>query len=364
MSAGISLRDKFYGCIAGVHVGSAMAAPVEGWSWQRIEEEYGTLERFLPYHHYRTTTDWVREPGTTEDGVERQKLLINAIVRKQDRVTAEDIRRTWVSDMNPDAPGRISEPFEGALLAIARTPIPARELGRYCDYSGLVSLARSYHPIGLINAGDVEGAIGDTLEVGQLYHTTNSRGIQWATVVTAAVAAATKPDASVDTVLGAVLDNCGKVDTRFVKEGRVVEEIQRGLDRTAGCRDFGELRRAFDEVYSGRGMPYAFSYANEVVTKGVCIFRMVQGDPKAAIVAGVNMGRDTDCTTAVAAGISGALNGAAALPGGWVEQVDYATSVNPYTCSKKTIREHAGGLYDAFQARLGRLREYVGRMEH
>ena len=64
-----------FGCIAGVHIGSAMAAPVEGWPWQRIQDEHGTLERFLPYHHYRATTDWVREPGTTEDGVEHVLLL-------------------------------------------------------------------------------------------------------------------------------------------------------------------------------------------------------------------------------------------------------------------------------------------------
>jgi len=39
------------------------------------------------------------------------------------------------------------------------------------------------------------------------------------------------------------------------------------------------MRKAFDAVYSGTGMPYAFSYANEVVTKGICIFRMAEGNP-------------------------------------------------------------------------------------
>ena len=28
------LRDKFFGCVVGCHVGSAMAAPVEGWPFQ------------------------------------------------------------------------------------------------------------------------------------------------------------------------------------------------------------------------------------------------------------------------------------------------------------------------------------------
>jgi ADP-ribosylglycohydrolase len=370
MNEHVSLRDKFFGCIAGVHIGSAMAAPVEGWPYQRIEAEYGTLDRFLPYHHYRHTTDWVREPGTTEDGVERQKLIITAIMRKQDRITAEDLRAVWVSDMNPNGAGVVSEPFEGPLLAMAKTPIPARDLGRYCDYAGLVSFARSCHPVGLINAGDVQGALEDILEVGQVYQTSNSRGLQWAAVTGVAIAEATKPDATVDSVLGAIVDVCGPFSerdahpARFVQDARVVREIDRALKLTANCQDFRELRVAFEDVYQGKGIPYAQSYANEVVTKAVCIFRMVKGNLHDAIIAGVNMGRDTDCMSAVAAGISGALTGSASLPETWVEQVDYAASINSHTNTQRTLREHADGLYDAFQARLHTLREYAEAMAY
>jgi hypothetical protein len=46
--AGVSLREKFFGCIAGCHIGSAMGAPVEGWSYERIEREHGLLDTLLP----------------------------------------------------------------------------------------------------------------------------------------------------------------------------------------------------------------------------------------------------------------------------------------------------------------------------
>src|SRR5512144_2176399 len=163
---GVSLREKFFGCITAVHLGSAMAAPVEGWSWERIEREHGMLQQLLSYEHYRN--GWKRPPGTTEDGVERQKLMITAIIEKQDRVTAEDVRQSWVREIKPESAGMVSEPFEAVLLAMATTQIPARDIGRYCDYSGLISLARSCHPLGLINAGDIAGAIQDVHEVGQL----------------------------------------------------------------------------------------------------------------------------------------------------------------------------------------------------
>jgi ADP-ribosylglycohydrolase len=358
----VSLREKFFGCIAGCHIGSAMGAPVEGWPWERIERQYGTLDKLLGYHHYGSSNKWMREPGTTEDGVERQKLMITAIIEKQDRINAEDLRRAWVDHMNPNAAGLISEPFEGALLAIAKTHIPAADIGKYCDYSGLVSLSRSCHPIGLINAGDIQEAIDDVREIGQLYNTANSRGILWAEVVVTGIAAATKRGATVDSVLGAIFDNCDKVDTRFTRHAGIRGELERGLKLTADCSDFRQMRKKFHTIYSGSGIPYAHSYANEIVTKAVCIFKMTKGNTWEAMKSGVNMGRDTDCLTAVAAGISGALSGAGSIPDDIIKQVDYATSINPHTNSQRTLRENSDGLYRAFKTRLAKMKAYAEEM--
>jgi len=358
---GVSLREKFFGCIAGCHVGSSMGAAVEGWSWENIEKKYGTLDKLMPYQAYGS--GWLREPGTTEDGVERQKLMITAIIEKQDRVNAEDIRKIWVRDIKPESAGKVSEPFEADLLAMAKTPMPAIDLGRYCDYSGLVSLARSCHPIGLINAGDVDGAMADVYEVGQLYQTTNSRGILWGAVTAVAIAAATKPGATVDSVIGTIFDTFDKTDKRFVKGGGVVREIERALKATANCRDFRDMRQVFDSIYSGRGIPYAHSYANEVVSKAICVFKMVKGHAMDAMIASVNMGPDTDCLASIAAGISGALTGGGSLRGEIIKQVDYATSLNKYTNSQRTLRATSDGLYEAYKTRLRRMKAFVEEME-
>jgi ADP-ribosylglycohydrolase len=283
--AAVPLREKFFGCIAACHIGSSMGAVVEGWTWDRIEKEYGTFDRLASYEHYRN--GWKREPGTTEDGVERQKLMITAIIEKRDRVNAEDVRKIWVRDIKPESAGMVSEPFEATLLAMAKAGIPARDIGKYCDYAGLNSFARSCHPIGLINAGDPAGAVADVYEVGQLYQTSNSRGLQWASVTALAIAAATRPGATMDSVLAAILDEHPKL----TGAPAVAREIERGLKHTAAARDFRAMRTAFDAIYSGAGTPYAFSSANEVVTKAVCVFRMSAGNPRDAIVNSVNMGR-------------------------------------------------------------------------
>ncbi|MBN1582108.1 MAG: ADP-ribosylglycohydrolase family protein, partial [Anaerolineae bacterium] len=165
-------------------------------------------------------------------------------------------------------------------------------------------------------------------------------------------------------VIGTVLDVCGTFKARFAQDAGVVQEIERALERTETCQDFRELRAVFDDIYQGKGIPYAAAFANEVVTKGICILRLVKGNLRDAIIAGVNMGRDTDCMTAIAAGISGALSGSAGLPDEWVRQSDYATSVNPYTNSKRTLGEHADGLYEAFKARLRKMQQYVQAMSY
>jgi hypothetical protein len=79
--------------------------------------------------------------------------------------------------------------------------------------------------------------------------------------------------------------------------------------------------------------------------------------------AGVNMGRDTDCLTAVAAGISGALSGADSIPKDFIRQVDYATSINPHTNSQRSLRETSDGLYNAFKSRLTKMSAYIKEMD-
>ena len=60
----IILQDKFFGCICGCHIGSAMGAPVEGMTYEEIDRKYGYVDGYLPYQHYGN--GWDREPGTTE----------------------------------------------------------------------------------------------------------------------------------------------------------------------------------------------------------------------------------------------------------------------------------------------------------
>jgi hypothetical protein len=78
--------------------------------------------------------------------------------------------------MNPKSFGTISLDFEAVLRDMAKTGIPASDIGKYCDFAGLNSFARACQAIGLINAGNVKTAKEDILDVGRLYQMANSRG--------------------------------------------------------------------------------------------------------------------------------------------------------------------------------------------
>jgi len=183
------------------------------------------------------------------------------------------------------------------------------------------------------------------------------------------IAAAMLPNATVDSTLQAIFDHLDyrKQDETELYRGDSgmypIDEIKRALEATQHCKDHYQLREALNKFYYGVGIPYDMAFANEIVTKGVCVFNMCGGDVKKAVITAVNLGRDTDCAAAVAAGLTGALGGASSVPEEWISQVDHATSVHRFTNSKRTLRENADGLYEAFKNKLNGYRSYAAEMD-
>ena len=361
-----TLREKFRGCIAASWVGSAMGAAVEGWSAERISRTHGVLAELTGYKHYTNITDWQRPPGTTEDGIERQKLIATAIIEKPGRIRADDLVRIWLRDLDPKRMKYKQEAFDRSLLELARAAVPACELGRLCPFYNVVSMARASHPLGLINAGDPTAAADDTVEVGKVYYAETTFALRWAGLYNAALAEACRPGATVESVLAVARQFAtyrAQPGGSLALYDGVAAEVGRALDLALKHTEPDALREAFDEHYYGAGyVIYGMSQANEIVAKGLAVFALSKGDPRAAIVTAVNFGRDTDCLAAVAGGLAGALSGAEGVPPEWIAQVDAATAADPYTNNRRTIGETADGLLEAFVARQRRARERLDEM--
>jgi len=335
--------EKVFGCLAASQIGSAMGAAVEGWSWQAIRERYGRLEELLPYEHYQN--GWQRPPGTTEDGIERQRVFLRAIRRARGRPTADDVAAVWREEVDSEKAAWCMEPFDRHLIRLAKAGVPASELGRFNPYTGLVSLSRSCHPIGLINAGDPAQASRDVRAVGRVLQQPLGDGLAWAGVVAAGIAAALVPDATVEAVLAAARGAGGPA---------FLGEIRRALEVAERTGDPVAMREKFDAYYSGHGTAYAASQANEVVSKALAVFQATKGSPREAVVTAVNFSRDTDCLAAVAGGLAGALSGTADLQPEWLAQLDAATEVNPYTNLKLSLEAQAHVVWDGLEAEAER----------
>ncbi len=370
----MAVKESFEGCIAGSWIGSAMGAPVEGWLADRIEEEYGVLEKLLGYEHYNS--GWERPPGTTEDGIERQKLLTTAIIENGGRIKAHDFIEVIIRDANPEDMRLKHEPMQVTRWEMAKSGIPPSELGNVYKFPRTNTLARASQPLGLINAGDPYGAATDSFEISKTYMRETGPGAHWAALYNAAIAEACKPDATVDSVLDTALEYSEyrasddwrhKEQPGSVDDARGVytlrDEILRSIELAEKADTWKELRDEYYKIYYGGSyFSYGYSSAKEVVSKGLGIFAFHEGDPEKGIISAVNFGRDVDCQAAVAGGLTGAFAGSSAIPLEWIEQVNEATEQDPYTNNKRSIEETADGLYKAYLEKLRNLKDYVEEM--
>jgi ADP-ribosylglycohydrolase len=345
------LYDKIYACNAAGTIGNSMGDVTEGLTWRQIEERYGFVETLLPQEkeeryrkaewgpdfHYKAHT---RPPGMTEDGHERHRLMCEAIIRRQGRVTVWDVARTWLDLIDPAKFGYLLGPQDQVIYLSLQAGIPAHEVGRYAAWPGFIGTTKMIEPVGLVNACNPRQAALDAHDVGRLKDVHGRAGrpgnyaLEVAAGVAAGVAAAMQPGASVGSVIETVLGELSSAPRK---------EVEEGLTWAREGADWKALRPLYDDRYRG----HPISNAVEILSSALAVFYLVDGDPREALLASVNLGRDCDCRAYVAGGLSGALNGASALPREWIDVVEGELPGDPYTVSRRSLQDTAGGLYRA-----------------
>lgn len=353
------LFARIYGSVAAATIGNSMGEPVEGWNWERIEKTHGLVDRLLPGDRLtkdstkpqRFGSPWVyrayhREPGWTEDGMERYKLLSSAIIRKGGRITVEDLAVEWVEKIDPAKFGYHLGPQDQIIYNLLKAGVPPWEVGRYAAWPAFMGTSKMIQPVGIVNACRPDVAARDALDLARIKDA-QGRPDNYAVEVAAGIAAATaealRPGATVDSVVQAALaqlpDVAGVADRR--NGGRA--EVAMGIQWAKQAKHWKDLRPLYEQRYQWR----AASLATEILSGGLACFYMAKGDPREGIICAVNLGRDTDCKAYIAGGLGGALRGIEALPGDWVETVEKAVLTDPYTVDKRTARQLSEGLYRA-----------------
>jgi len=289
------LSDKVLGCLLAAEIGDAMGSPAENKTYQEIIACYGEITDFS---------------GSGTDDSALKHILCDAIELAQGYPTADSWAEVWIDQKEMFQKGLFWFPVMNSFWRVSAEGIPPREAG-----SGNMSSSSSamcISPMGIINAGNPRQAALETYEVAGLIHHNFSR--DGACSMAAAVAEAFSPGASVDSILKAAVEylppRSAKVMCGF---------IETTLSLARETRAYAAFRERYyaERILYGIAMPDA----RETVPVALSLFYLADGNPRQTILYGANFGRDADTIASMAGALSGALHGASALPGEWVEKV-------------------------------------------
>ncbi len=362
------LFAHIYGAVAGAYIGNAMGAPVEGWTWERIEKTYGFLDKFVADSRSRGVPN---QPGWTEDGMERYKLMCSAIIKKGGRISIEELAREWVESIDPTKIGFRIGPQDRIIYDLLKAGMPPYEVGRYAIWPGFMGTAKMMQPLGLISACRPDVAAKDALDLGRIKDSQGrplwrddkqtedgrfrstlvyNNALENCAAIAAATAEAIRPNATVDSVIATALAQLPPGSRK---------EVETVLGFAKNAKDWKEIRPLYQKFYEGRPV----SNAIDILAGGLACFKLANGQPREATLYATNLGRDTDCKAYVAGGLAGALRGIQAWPREWVELVEKAVVTDPYTVDKRTARQIAEGLYKACRNELRKVKSQTNELE-
>jgi len=344
------LQDKIFGCVYGGAIGDAMGAPVEDMHYLDIIDMYGRVEDLIPltklrfggrppyeishhflfearegylheidptWHHSREILNnpfcgWSTKAGTYTDDMRYRVLAYQCFVQQGRPFTsyefAEYLQNYWHESENTGHSMR-------------------REWARgFFNFNILTKIAVSgmpfYHPE--INVG--WGTPGGMIHPGD-----PSAAARDGSVLAAGIAEAMKPQATVDSVIGAILDHAYTIpSSKSTHLPFMSDEFLHRTNELLGLAQkydtVFDIIPAIYEKYLANYPPYDGLYMCENIPVAIAMFFIAKGDLKLTILGSANFGRDCDSIACIAGELAGALNGIKSFPEQWIQCVHEANA--------------------------------------
>lgn len=296
----MGLYEKIHGCLGAGAIGNAMGHPVENWHYEEIKKKYGTIESLLE-----------PESINIEDDYKFVLWLCRAYSKKGGRITPEDWAQTWLEEMDPVEMKWVRNVYE--LLYRGYSP---RLTGFMNINHGAAIMCVA--PIGIYNAGDVDNAYIDALDLG--YMQQPEQDTTCSAVMASCFATALKPDATIDDVISVALSKAPKSPYHaFVTKGvnSVYDFVNKAVDISRGADSEDRL---FERLYESCLMWDTWD-PMEVLALTLAVLTASGGNVRKAIVLGTNIGRDSDTIANLAGGLAGAIAGFDQIPREWLDQL-------------------------------------------
>lgn len=321
------LFKKIYGCMMGGVIGDAFGGPVEGMDAGFIRKLHnGPVTNLISYATRPedffmpaapSAYAWSDRPGTYTDDSYFATVNARCIIEHGGRITCDELGDFWVKNVDVD---RCWYSSASSYWRLVMTYMPARQAG--AGNIGENSSAMCIGPVGIINACDPKQASLDAYDLMSIIHHDHSRDA--AGIIAAAVAEAMNPQADVDSIVQAALDNipggrCSKMYGPMHLAVKLAREAE----------DTEELTKLYyDQLlidWCGRGKPISEDgrhndscEAYESIPCAVGMFLNTQGDYKKTVIGAANFGRDCDTIACMAGYIAGAFRGIEEIPEKWI----------------------------------------------
>lgn len=315
-----ALLDRIRGALLGGLCGDEIGRPAEGLDHRTLESRLGRITGPL---------DRDGSAGAGTDDTALKHMLCEAIVRAGARpVTPDDWAAVWRERMDP---AQFFVPVQNAYFKLIVERLPAQDCGVGNMLSNSSAMAIS--PIGIVNAGDAGAAYAEATSAARLIH----RGValEAAGAVSAAVAAAFRAGATVETVLDASLSSLPAGG-----ELRLAIEAAVALARSSrGYEDFrGHFYEQLLRPWPSRDPERSIAVdPRETVPTALAVLLLAGGDPAETILGCANFGRDADTAATIGGAIAGALTGGDALPADWVDFVSERTPVDQEDLAQRLL---------------------------
>ncbi len=327
------LEQKVRGCLYGGAIGDALGAPAEGRDPAEIKKRYGGITDFV--EPWDGPSEIGKGNGRYTDDSHMIQLLSRLYLEADDHLDVFQFAQGIVP-LIADEPRYVAE-YGREMLLIDRLFYPEKWLlirlrlansdPRVGGIGNMVNCGAAMYaaPIGIVNAGDPEGAYREAIEIMAAHQT--SYGLEAAGVMAACVAEALKPNATADSVVKIALD-LAQEGTRLAIEA-VVQRARTMNDWRAAIAPLRDAIRPFDgaaDDFHNRGNgsndwnPSRMHSIEEVpVALGFLV--VTDGDFEQSIFGATNYGRDNDSIAGMAGSIAGAIHGDSAIRPNWINQV-------------------------------------------
>jgi ADP-ribosylglycohydrolase len=339
-------QDRATGALAGAAVGDALGGAAEGNSPADIQARYGGhITGVVPpfnedWRNARPIAPYHKGDGHITDDTLMTLALIDVYTAVGDHLDAYGVaeylvplligERRWIPELEAEAL-LLHRIFLAEKWLVARLHyghVDPREAG----VGNIVNCGAAMYmtPVGVVNAADPAAAYAEAIDVAGAHQ--SSYGREAAGVFAAAVAAAFRPGASIDSVVE-VAAGLAHDGTRAAIDA-VVAVAARFTDWRSALGPLRDAVAPFDSVgpryrepaMDARRPSRTKSIEELPIALGLAL--VAGGAYREAVLGAVNYGRDSDSIATMAGAIAGALGGADAVPQDWLEQVATASRVD------------------------------------